>query len=151
MDTTMRWRTRAAAAVVGGAVAAVLGAGGASGAAPPSEKIFSRTQTWTCDGGLGVFEVGYFPPGQDPAPVWLSRDGSRQDAVLATLLGGDVVLTFGTQEPITFSRPVHGLRRGVVTTTCSVWAEVGVAGTDTYESISGTAVIAVVGTVGPPA
>jgi len=91
------------------------------------------------------------PPGQSPPPVWLSRDGSRQDAVLALTLEVDLWHTFGTEEPFHISFEKTGQRRGVATNTCSIGAEVGVPGTDTYESISGTAVIALVGTVGDPA
>lgn len=151
MDTSIKWRTRATAAVVGGAVAAVLGAGSAWGAAPPSDRIFPRAMTWECEGGFGVFEVQYYPPGQSPPPVWLSRDGSRQDAVLAHILAVDLWHTVGTQQPVPTSFERHGERRGVVRTECEISAAAGVPGTDTYESITGTAVIAVVGTVGDPA
>lgn len=151
MDTSIKWRTRAAAAVVGGAVAAVLGAGSAWGAAPPSNRIFPRAMTWDCDGGFGVFEVQYYPPGQNPPAVWLSRDGSRRDAVLAHILEVHLWHTVGTEDPDPISVDMRGERRGVVPTECKVSAAVGVPGTDTYESITGTALIAVVGTVGDPA
>ncbi len=128
--------------LVGGAVclpvAATLALGGAANAeVPPSEKIYSRVQTWTCE-GLGVFEALYSPWGNNPHVKWLSRDGGREDAVQITLVSARITLVLGgvTYE---FEGPTNPpAREGQAASTCTVHA---VAGAD---SISGTAVVAVV-------
>ena len=111
----------------------------AMAAAPPSEKIFSRTQTWSC-GDLGVFTAAYFPPGQNPAVLWLSPDGGRGDAVQVTTVSAEITLTFGGNSFTYVSRDPAPVRAGQAQYRCTISG-----GEPAVESISGWAVVAVVG------
>ena len=127
--------------VCGAATAAALlaVAPAARAEVPPSEKIYPRTQTWTCE-GLGVFEALYSPWGNDPHVKWLSRDGGRDDAVQITIVSADVYLTLGS-ETFHFVRPENPpVRQGQAHHACSIY---GVS-EDGRDSITGTAIVAVV-------
>ena len=104
---------------------------------PPSERIYSRAQTWTC-AGLGVFQALYSPWGNDPHVKWLSPDGSRAGAVQITVISAEITLVLGG-ETYFFAGPTNPPKReGQVRTVCQVY---GASGAD---SISGTAVVGVV-------
>jgi hypothetical protein len=128
------------AGIVGLLTAASMGFGSAAHAdVPPSDKIYSRTQTWTCP-GLGVFTALYSPWGQNPHVKWLSVDGGRQDAVQVTIVWGDVTLTLGG-ETFHFVGPDNPpVRQGQGHYTCSIY---GVS-EDGRDSITGTAIVGVV-------
>src|SRR6266511_3878950 len=88
MNPTPMTRVARGIGLVGGAVsaAAVFALAPAAHAdVPPSERIYSRTQTWTCD-GLGVFEALYSPAGNNPHVKWLSPDGGRDGGVQVTII-----------------------------------------------------------------
>jgi hypothetical protein len=126
--------------LVGGAasVAAVYAVAPAAHAdVPPSERIYSRTQTWTCE-GLGVFEALYSPWGNNPHVKWLSPDGGRDGGVQVTIVSGDITLTLGG-ETFHFVFPKNPpVRDGQAQHVCSIY---GVNGPD---SITGTSIIAVI-------
>ena len=104
---------------------------------PPSEHIYPRTQTWTCD-GLGVFEAVYSPWGLKPAVKWLSPDGGRDGGVQVTLVSGDITLTFG-DESFHFVGPKNApVREGQAQHVCFI------DGVEGPVSITGTAIVAVV-------
>ena len=118
--------------------AAVVGIAPAAHAdVPPSEKIYSRTQAWTCT-GLGVFEALYSPWGQNPHVKWLSPDGGRDGAVQVTIVWGDVTLTLGDETYHFVSPDNPPAREGQPQYVCSIY---GVNGPD---SITGTAIVAVI-------
>lgn len=109
----------------------------ASADVPPSERIYSRAQTWTC-AGLGVFQALYSPWGNDPHVKWLSPDGTRLDAVQITVISAEITLVLGG-ETYSFTGPTNPPKRaGQTRTVCQVQ---GASGAD---SISGTAVIGVI-------
>ena len=104
---------------------------------PPSEHIYSRSQTWTCT-GLGVFEALYSPAGNQPHVKWLSPDGSRDGGVQVTIVWADTTLTLGG-ETFHFVTPKNPPgRQGQQQHVCSIYA---VAGPDSF---TGTAIVAVV-------
>jgi hypothetical protein len=125
-----------------GLAAALLPLAGtaAFASAPPPEKVFPRTQTWSC-GDLGVFTSAYYPPGQNPAVLWLSPDGGRGDAVQVTTVSAEITLTFGGDSFTFVSRDPAPVRAGQAQYRCTISGGDPAAG----ESISGWAVIAVVG------
>ena len=108
--------------------------------APPPEKVFPRNQTWSC-GDLGVFTSAYFPPGQNPAVLWLSPDGGRGDAVQVTTVSAEVTLTFGGDSFTYVSGDPAPVRAGQAHYRCIISGGDPAVG----ESISGWAVVAVVG------
>ncbi len=109
----------------------------ASADVPPSERIYARVQTWTCQ-GLGVFQALYSPWGNDPHVKWLSPDGSRLDAVQITVISAEITLVLGG-ETYSFAGPANPPKReGQIRTVCHVY---GASGAD---SISGTAVVGVI-------
>jgi hypothetical protein len=128
------------AGVTGLLIAASMGLGSPAHAdIPPSDKIYSRTQTWTCP-GLGTFTALYSPWGNMPQVKWLSRDGGRQDGVQVTIVWGDITLTLG-DETFHFVGPENPpVRQGQGHYTCSVYG----ASEDGRDSITGTAIVAVV-------
>ncbi len=108
----------------------------ASADVPPSERIYSRAQTWTCQ-GLGVFQALYSPWGNDPHVKWLSPDGSRADAVQITVISAEITLVLEGQT-YSFAGPTNPPRReGQIRTVCHVYGESGA------DSISGTAVVGI--------
>jgi hypothetical protein len=132
---------RATAAIIGSvastAVLAVTPA--ASADVPPSEKIYSRTQMWTCD-GLGVFRALYSPWGNNPHVKWLSPDGGRDGGVQVTIVWGEVTLTLDG-ETFHFVGPDNPpAREGQAHHVCSIY---GVSD-DGRDSITGTAIVAVI-------
>ena len=97
MNPTSRTLVSRALGVAGAAmtVTAVLAVAPAAHAdVPPSEHIYSRSQTWTCT-GLGVFEALYSPAGNQPHVKWLSPDGGRDGGVQVTIVWADTTLTLG--------------------------------------------------------
>lgn len=109
----------------------------ASAEVPPSERIYSRAQTWTCP-DLGIFQALYSPWGNKPQVKWLSLDGGRVDAVQITLVSAEITLVLDGKT-YTFDGPTNPpARTGQAQHTCEVFA---VAGAD---SLTGTAVVAVV-------
>ncbi len=119
-------------------IVATMGLGPAASAdVPPSERIYSRTQTWTC-AGLGVFQALYSPWGNDPHVKWLSPDGGRVGAVQITLIPAEITLVLDGQT-YSFAGPTNPpMREGQVRTVCQIY---GASGAD---SISGTAVVGLV-------
>jgi hypothetical protein len=119
-------------------VAAVLAvAAPARADVPPSEHIYSRTQTWTC-GGLGVFEALYSPAGNQPHVKWLSPDGDREGGVQVTIIWADTTLILDG-ETFHFVFPKNPpAREGQAQHVCSIYAAVG------PDSFTGTAIVAVV-------
>jgi hypothetical protein len=106
---------------------------------PPSDKIYSRPQTWTC-ADLGVFSALYSPWGNLPQVKWLSVDGSREDGVQVTIVSGDITLTLNG-ETFHFVGPENPpVRQGQEHHVCSIYA----ASEDGLNSITGTAVVGVV-------
>jgi hypothetical protein len=104
---------------------------------PPSERIYSRTQTWTCE-GLGLFEALYSPAGNNPHVKWLSPDGSTDGGVQVTIVWGDITLTLGG-ETFHFVSPKNPpAREGQAQHVCSIY------GVDGPDSITGTAIVAVI-------
>ncbi len=140
MNPTPMTRVARGIGLVGGAVsaAAVFALAPAAHAdVPPSERIYSRTQTWTCD-GLGVFEALYSPAGNNPHVKWLSPDGGRDGGVQVTIISGDITLTLGG-ESFHFVFPKNPpTREGQAQRVCSVY------GVDGPDSITGTAIVAVI-------
>lgn len=136
----MKTGFRSSFVVVTVALVAVVALAPVAGAdVPPSEKIYSRSQTWTCP-GLGEFEALYSPWGNNPAVKWLSPDGSRNDAVQLTVVWGDITLTLG-DEVFHFVGPDNPPERvGQQQYRCTVY---GVS-EDGRDSITGTAIIAVI-------
>lgn len=104
---------------------------------PPSEQIYARTQTWTCE-GLGVFEALYSPAGQSPHVKWLSPDGGRDGGVQITIVWAETTLILDGQT-FHFVGPKNPpAREGQAQYVCSIYAAVG------PDSITGTAIVAVV-------
>ena len=87
-------RTARTMVAAGGALALMASGSAVAGAVtvPPSDRVFIREMPWDC-GDLGTFSASYNVMGQDPALMWLSRDGSREDAVMITLIDGQVTVT----------------------------------------------------------
>ena len=138
-----RITSRAKAAVgIGSAVAAatVLAFSPVSYAdVPPSDKVYSRSQTWTCE-GLGVFTALYSPWGQNPEVKWLSTDGTRDNGVQVTVVSGDIYLTLDGQT-FHFVGPKNPpVREGQAQHSCAIY---GVS-EDGRDSITGTAIVAVI-------
>lgn len=139
MPRTFASRRIALAGTATGVAAVLAMAPTAHADVPPSEHIYSRTQTWTCD-GLGLFEALYSPWGNNPAVKWLSPDGGRDGGVQVTLVWGDITLIFGG-ETFHFTGPKNPpAREGQAQHVCSVYAAEGA------DSITGTAIVAVVPT-----
>lgn len=137
MPRTLVCRGIAVAATATG-VAAVLGVAPTAHAnVPPSERIYSRAQTWTCD-GLGVFEALYSPWGNNPHVKWLSPDGGRDNGVQVTIVSGDITLTFGGETYHFVSPKNPPAREGQAQHVCSIYA------VDGPDSITGTAIVAVI-------
>jgi hypothetical protein len=132
--------TAGAASVAGLLAAAVVGLSlPARADVPPSDRIYSRAQTWAC-GDLGVFSALYSPWGNMPQVKWLSVAGSREEAIQVTVISGDITLTVDGQT-FHFVGPENPpVRQGQEHYTCSVSA----VSEDGRDSISGTAVVAVV-------
>jgi len=126
--------------VVGGAVSAAAAfalAPAAHADVPPSERIYSRTQTWTC-GELGVFKALYSPWGNNPHVKWLSPDGGRSGGVQVTIVSSDITLTLGGETfPFVFPKNPP-TREGQTQHRCSIY------GVDGLDSITGTAIVAVI-------
>ena len=140
MNPTSRTLVSRGIALAGAAtgVAAVFAVAPAAHAdVPPSEHIYSRTQTWTCD-GIGVFEALYSPWGNNPHVKWLSPDGGREGGVQVTIVWADTTLTIGG-ETFHFLFPKNPpAREGQTQYVCSIYAAVG------PDSITGTAIVGVV-------
>ena len=140
MNPTTRTLASRAVGIAGAAIsiAAVLAVAPAAHAEVlPSEHIYSRTQTWTCD-GLGVFEALYSPAGNQPHVKWLSPDGGRDGGVQVTIVWADTTLTLGG-ETFHFVTPKNPpARDGQEQYICSIYA------VDGPNSFTGTAIVAVV-------
>jgi hypothetical protein len=137
MPRTLVSRGTALAGAVMGVAALFVVVPTAHADVPPSEHIYPRGQTWSCE-GLGVFEALYSPWGNNPHVKWLSPDGGRDDGVQVTLVWGDITLTFG-DETFHFVGPKNApAREGQAQHVCSI------DGVEGPVSITGTAIVAVV-------
>jgi hypothetical protein len=142
------FRSRTVRSAIGSAALAVTLVAGTSTAradAPPSDRVYPRDQTWAC-GDLGPFVTRYGTPGQGTV-LWLSRDGMRTDAVQVTVLAGEITLTFGDEVYHYSSREPGPQRVGQGQYRC----EISGASDDGWETISGWAIVGVVGSGAGPA
>ena len=137
MPRTLVSRGIALAGAVTGVAAVLVVAPTAHADVPPSEHIYSRAQTWTCE-GLGVFEALYSPWGGNPQVKWLSPDGGRDGGVQVTIVSGDITLILGGETSHFVFPKNPPAREGQAQHVCSIYAAHG------QDSITGTAIVAVV-------
>ncbi len=137
MPKTLVARRIALAGAVTGVAAMFAVAPTAGADVPPSEHIYSRAQTWTCE-GLGVFEALYSPWGNNPHVKWLSPDGGRDGGVQVTIVWAETTLILDGETFYHVGPKNPPAREGQSQHVCSIYAALG------PDSFTGTAIIAVV-------